>query len=200
VKDIGSKNKTTIINYLQQVESVTVKDEYLFERLECSSKTLERYLKFLEFQGILDVDKTHRSYQYRLKDKRYVVDVLSEGDAFDLSLALDSSGNETPQERLRLINRIFNTSEEYIKGHLSIFEDLKDKKIAKIYNTLIDAVKERLYVDIILTFLNRTKKNKMSVNTGFLQIKEHFCPVKNHIAIKKDISNSYIIRKSTQIS
>jgi len=150
LKDIPSKKKAIIVDFLKENDFATVTDPLLLEALGCSYKTLERYLKVLYAQDLVEVDKRHKSHRYRLKDKRYVVEVLSEGDAFDLSLALESSNDDTPQERLKLIKRIFTTSNEHIKGHLSIFEDLKDEKLSYIYNTLIDVVKGRLYVNLIL--------------------------------------------------
>ena len=97
LKDIPSKKKSIIVDYLQNHDFVTVNNTTLLDELGCSAKTLERYLKVLYAQELLEIDTTRKSHQYRLKDKRYVVDELSEGDAFDLSLVLDSSGDETPQ-------------------------------------------------------------------------------------------------------
>ena len=153
IKDIGCKDKETIVSYLKQNDYTTTKDATLAELLAKNpgSRGFQDLLNFLENDGILTLDKTSRPFRYRLKDKYYVVDHLSSGDAVELDYAMDAAGENFSIDTQNLLKRIFETRESVI-GNLSHHEDIADERLQQHFNDLLEAVEKRLYVRLIFKF------------------------------------------------
>ncbi len=150
MKDIASSEKAIIVDYLQQHEKTTANDRILIELLGgCSTRKLNRLLNYLvDAEGLLGKDISIRPYKFRLKDKAYIVDTLSQKEATDLHYALEFSSQEFTQDSIRLIERIFQANSDIIDGHLAPLEDLKDAGIAYNYDQLLDVIKHRYYTKL----------------------------------------------------
>ena len=150
MKDIASSEKSIIIEYLQRYEVVTANDDRLIALLgHCSTRKLNRLLNFLtDDEGILAKSTASRPYKYRLKDKSYIIDVLSQKEATDLHYALEFSSEEFSQDSVKLIERIFSSNNDAIDGHLASFEDFKDTNTSQHYNQLLDVIKQRYYTKL----------------------------------------------------
>ena len=153
IKDIGCRDKETIVNYLKQNSYSTTKDETLADLLgkDAGSRGFQDLLNYLENDGILTLDKTSRPFRYRLKDKFYVVDVLSSGDALEMEYALDSVNENFTVDTQNLMKRIFETRSSVI-GKISQHEDIADERLQQHFNDLLEAVEKRLYVKLTLKY------------------------------------------------
>ena len=151
MRDIASSEKVIVLGYIQQQEYTIANDRVLSELLgNCSSRKVLRLLNFLaDDEGILYKDTSSRPYKYRLKDKAYIVDTLTQKEAIDLQYALEFSSKEFNQDSIKLIKRIFESNSDVIDGHMTSFEDLKDANLIEKYNNLLEVIKHRYYTKLI---------------------------------------------------
>jgi len=147
MKDIASGEKAIVLEYIQQHEYATANDKILMGKLgNCSSRKVLRLLNYLaDVEGLLYKETSSRPYRYRLKDKQYIIDTLTQKEAIDLQYALEFSSEGFSQDSIKLIKRIFASNSEVIDGHLTSFEDLKDIGLIDKYNELLEVIKHRYY-------------------------------------------------------
>jgi hypothetical protein len=151
MKDIASSEKAIILEYLQQHEYATANDKGLAELLgNCSKRKVLRLLNYLaDNDGVLHKETAARPYKYRLKNKDFIVDTLTQKEAIDLQYALEFSSEGFSQDSIKLIKRIFESNSEVVDGHLTSFEDLKDANLSNKYNELLEVIKHRYYTKLI---------------------------------------------------
>ncbi len=156
MKDIASSEKAIVLGYMQKHEYTIANDKVLVELLgNCSSRKVLRLLNYLaDDEGILHKEMSSRPYKYRLKDKAYIVDTLTQKEAIDLQYALEFSSEEFSQDSIKLIKRIFESNSDVIDGHMTSFEDLKNANLIEKYNDLLEVIKHRYYTK--LTFKPNT--------------------------------------------
>ena len=152
LKSILHTDKELILNYLNDKEKTTCHNEELIEILgKTNYKYLEDRLKYLEeTEDILIKTKEGKANIWKLKDKTLLSKEMSQKDIINLNYALCLNKDNFDTSTLQIIDKIFKSNSTFMKGHISIYEELNDPKINDFYKTLITSIKERKY--LILEF------------------------------------------------
>jgi len=144
---LKKEKKDEILNYIKEKRYITNND---FRELDTivNSKMLERALKYLEEkEEILIKEKKGRANIWRLKED-VVLDKISQKDAINLGYALELSMKEFTLDVQQTIRKILASNDDTITGHLAMFEELKDEKIVKHFDSLKEAIKKRKYLKL----------------------------------------------------
>jgi predicted DNA-binding transcriptional regulator YafY len=113
---------------------------------------LERALKYLEIEEeILIRDKKGRANIWRLKED-VILEKISTRDAINLDYILELSAKEFTPDVQQTIKKILASNDDTITGHLAMFEELKDERMVKYFDTLKEAIKNKEYLKLEIEY------------------------------------------------
>jgi len=177
-------------HFLEQRE-IANDDAYLLDKFECSSKTLERYLK--EIEGLYDHIITIKQGRRKIWKLVSVSDILEEfiknsNDISELFLLAQEFDSSYWQElESKTLAKVAKNDEMVFLFKNSIMEDLKKPKSKEIFNTLKRAIKNRRYIDI--EYVSKAKDIEVKpIKLVFMDNNWYIAIVKNSKLMLKRVS------------
>jgi len=151
MRGIISSEKEIVLEFIKKHGFATANDPRISALLgNCSSRKVYRILNYLsDVENILHKDTTQKPFVYKLKDKEFIVETLSQKEALELQYALEFISEGFNQDSIKLIRKIFQTNKDIVSGHLSSFEDFKDEHLASTYNKLLEVIENRYYAKLV---------------------------------------------------
>lgn len=159
IKCVSLDNIRIIMDYLKINGATPCNDNNLLNKLSTQEnkvlkKTLERIFQYLEDDGILGCnyakDTKEKANTWFLKDKELLNNIMSKKDAINFGYIIEENRSDYDKSMIDTLQKMYN-SNEHIMGLLSIAETFEDKKLAKYYNTIMEAIKEKKYLKLELT-------------------------------------------------
>jgi len=153
-KTIPVQRKEFILEYLKTHGPTKVNTPELYNMLGISKKVLEDSLKYLELvENLLLKEKVGRANYWRLKDdKELISEKLSQKDLTSLTYALELKKEHFDTSTFKAIEKVFQTNQKYMEGHLSLYEEFQDSKISEFYDDLVDAIKNHKYLRLEFSY------------------------------------------------
>ena len=148
LKSISIEDRETIIEYLKTYGATKSDTPELIELINKKSyRALEdRFIYLEEVEGILIKEKEGKAHTWRLKDKNLIIEKLSQKDYDNLTYALKLERENFDKSTIKVIEKVFDTNQNYMEGHLALYEEFKDKRIIDFYDNLIYAIKNHKYL------------------------------------------------------
>lgn len=145
--------KTIVLDYLKVYGSTKSNTPELYNKISNNYKKLEDVFRYLEEkENLLIREKEGRAFTWRLKDKDLVCEKMSQKDAINLDYAIKLNKNDFDKDTIKTLKKMFASNSKSIVGFFAISEDFKDKKMNDFYDTLTDAIKENLYLNLEFIF------------------------------------------------
>jgi len=144
-----------LIEYFLDGKEITKNDPILLEEFQCSTKTLERYLKDLErrYKNIVTIKQSRKNYYKLIKASDIIMEFLKY-DESDIGVIFDWLKNESiflkemEEETKEALRKISSTDKSIFIFKSYPFEDFKNRRLKEIFDELKIAVKNNEYRDI----------------------------------------------------
>jgi predicted DNA-binding transcriptional regulator YafY len=148
-KALSCKEEKIIVDYLREHGWTKSNTPELYGAIgKTSYRALEDAFRYLENEGLLIHKKEGHANVWRLIDKNLLTEKLSDKDLNSLLYAMELSRDAFDASTTKALKKIFKVTQDYLAGHLSIYEEIDDPQINQYYEKLKTAIKEHRYINI----------------------------------------------------
>jgi predicted DNA-binding transcriptional regulator YafY len=191
-KPMPVEQKEAILEYLKAHGWTKKNTPELYEAIGLKYRGLGDAFTYLEeVENLLIKEKIGKAFYWRLKDKNLVSEKLSQKDYNSLTYAIELEKKHFDHSTIKAIEKVFETNQEYMMGHLALYEEFQDSKITSFYDKLVDAIKHHKYLRLEFNY------DKISIYNNVKPIKIVFIDNNWYITFeyKNDNERKFVFRR-----